>query len=120
MSKRSVLGGDVPRLPPGNGGRKPCGICEPNPPRYLCPTCPRRALGQHSDDAHGWDRAIASDPALGRVQLRNAKAARMLAITPENHVTYPEWLAEYRSAGDELSALYAERRAQRIAAGAKA
>jgi hypothetical protein len=86
-----------------------CGSCDKSPPRFLCPTCPRRA-SQSSDDDHGWARLGKTDPELCAVQVRCAQTARAIAITHESHPEYPEYLAAHRAAGDARDALWMRRR----------
>lgn len=57
-----------------------------------------------------WSKAFARDPQLAGVQHRNAVAARMLVTLHDSHQSYPNWVSEYRTAGDELLALWAMRR----------
>lgn len=88
-------------------GRRPvpgsvhaCGSCKERPPRFLCPTCPRRDQGQNSDDRHGWGEYTARSPNRARLERACASAARTLSITPDSSPRYPEALADYRQACD--------------------
>lgn len=93
-------------LPEGVGAitaRPRCWSCDgPNPPAFLCPTCPKRETQNIRLFDHGWDGLRERDPEMARVLERNARAARQLAVTHESHPAYEETDREYIAAGMEL------------------
>lgn len=82
------------------GDEKRCDCC--GKAEYKCPDCPDRPDGYRFN--HGWAKAYGDNPELAAIQVRNAKAARALAITSEHHPAYPGLVREYEEAGDELRA----------------
>jgi hypothetical protein len=116
MARRSALPEAAAEIPATVGRR--CGTCDPNPPRFLCPTCPRRAARQASDDEHGWDylrRQTADMPGMFDCLRRDAALARTIAVTRDDHPAMPELLVAYADNGAKLGRLREEHR-RRLAA----
>lgn len=111
MARRSALPDGAGTIPPETGKR--CGPCAAdNPPRYLCPTCPRRAT-QKSDDDHGWAyarQAYANDLAMLETLRCDAEIARSIAITKDDHPAMPLLLASYADQAERLGRMRAARR----------
>jgi len=58
---------------------------------------------------HGWGRMLGEDRELARAMIRDARAARQLAITAESHPAYDGLNREYIAAGIALARLRAQR-----------
>lgn len=96
-------------------GDQPPGSCDAcGKAEYLCPTCPRRPQGYKFN--HGWEVAFANDRENAQAQMRNAKAARALAVCPPAHPAFPTLEREYIAAGEAILDLWERRRAARKAA----
>ena len=83
-----------------------CDQCDKHP-SVRCPGCPK---GPSRYEDKGMAAMIERDPELGRIVLRNAKAAKALAACPENHPAYRQLNNEYIEAGVALAAIREARR----------
>ena len=86
-----------------------CDQCDKHPSVW-CPSCPRRMSGDPKRDDQGFSKLYKDDPSLARIQIKNARAAKVLSTTHESHPAYPMLEQAYIDAGVELMELWESRR----------
>lgn len=80
-----------------------------NPPAFLCPSCPKRGQQDVKPFNHGWRALWQNDRELAEAMIREARAARALATTREDHPAYADVDGEYVRSGIALARLRARR-----------